>query len=1203
MTDPSPSTTAHDPDSPVDPQPRWIGIALLALLVVSFGLRAWDASQGLNAHRYYDERYALKNISGILLHGEIRPRNAFYTSLSYLPQTAALAASQWLFEVTRYEPFAIYSASSDGYSPTAYLICRLINVLYGTLSLWVLFLIGRRLYSPGVGLLAAAILAAFGRHVQSSGELKPDILVLFLVTLTFYWTLAAAFRPSLRRFLLVGVGVGLGVSAKYTGVAGAIPLTAAVLAEGRRDRRQWLWLVLAGVASVVTFVILNPFLDVVLDSISFLSHTYAATGTEEESGHWVVFTRQIQFLIDHHGPIVTAFVGLGVLGLLWRIFRPGAGLSPEERRERRLGSILLLSLLLGYSVLHALGMTLFRGQNYLPVVPFSSLAAAWAMVELWRWVCLRLPWLAWRPVAALLWAGVGAALVAQQETLVYVRVVPTTFSLVNAELLAELDPTGLRHVVYERSLGTFDSGGKPRRPLVTPVDRLTAVPPAFLDGTDVEVFPQSRLDGPAADFYRDRVARCAKNQVEIVGDRWFRSRGEPIVILRHLWELVGDPVNLQVRRPDEDSPFLVGRVPEGLAKPGGTVSLMFWVPRGAEGRNVDQLRLDPGGRSVPIFDTGRRLNHLFWTSTRFTLTGTEQRVRVPSIGTDDPARGYGLELYEWRPGGGGAALRVAARPRPLITPALFSRPLPPPTPGEEGETLLGLFGADGSPLPVWEGGGDGRGARGEGSIPPRHIPQRPQLLLLLRRQLRTVTSRFARRDLLAVGGHPDVLELAGHLIGLAGIVQRLDTGRGPAQKGELRDFAAAAGEGDDDLELLLQPVEDRLRGLGQGRHGLAADAGVAGPVVVRLRVAEAALPEELEVPLHQREAVDAVAQVELGEGAFVERLEEAGRRARLRAAAGGLDQRGGYPHVGGPDGRHGELAREPLRQLDHQRHVHQHPPEIAAVGDLAVLLELLPMIGGHHEEGLSPLPAVLQGGDQAGEHLVRVGGVELVHCPEDALLVRRQLHRGVIVGLEVERPDVPREIGWDLVEPVEEGVAAGVRRVRGQDVDPDEVLPPLQLPEIALGPLPLPEVVELVEPLVVAERGVQPVVGAEGGGAVARLLQRLRQGDEARVEHRAVARPAPCPPGLEAGEEGRHGGDRPARRRDRAAGPGGLPGERAQGGHDFWRTAEGAHGVRPQGVDGDQHDRTVVDRRLGRPPAAQGDQAEEDRNQWFMDSS
>jgi hypothetical protein len=642
-----------EPEAPAGARKRWIGFALAVLLVVSFGLRAWDSSQGLNAKRYYDERFPLKNVSGILLHGELRPRHAFYLSLSYLPQTAALAASQWLYEVTRYEPFAIYSATSDGYSPTAYLICRMLSVIYGTLSLWVVFLIGRRIYSPEVGLLAAAILAAFGRHVLSSTEFKPDILVIFLVALTFYWTLAAAFWPTLRRFLWVGVGVGLGVSTKYTGIAGALPITAAVLAEGRRDRRQWLWLVLAGVASVITFVALNPFLDVVFEFIPILVNGYAAKGVEEQSDHWVVFERQVQFLIDHHGPIVTAFIGLGVVwmlgALLWRLIRPASSASGMDDRERRLGSILLLAALLGYSLLHTAAMTLFRGQNYLPVVPFSSLVAAWAIVELWRAVTARLAWLAWRPLAAVIWLAVGVALLAQQWTIVYSRVIPTTFELTNAAVRQELDPVGLRQVVYEESLGGFDVGGKPRRPLVTRVPKLSALAPTLLDRADVEIFPQSRLDGPDGAFYRARMAHSPRGQVEIVDDRWFRRRGEPIVILRHPWTLLGDPLDLEVRRPEGDPPFLTARLPEGLAKPGETVSLVFWIPRGSDDdRDEDVLRLDPGGVPVPVADTGRRLNRLFRTSARFTLTGQEQRVRIPSVPNDGP-RGYGLELYSWRP--------------------------------------------------------------------------------------------------------------------------------------------------------------------------------------------------------------------------------------------------------------------------------------------------------------------------------------------------------------------------------------------------------------------------------------------------------------------------------------------------------------------------------------------------------------------------
>jgi hypothetical protein len=642
-----------EPDESGEARQRWIGIALAVLLLSSFGLRAWDSSQGLNAKRYYDERFPLKNVSGILLHGELRPRHAFYLSLSYLPQTAVLAASEWLFEVTRYEPFSIYSETSDGYSPTAYWLCRMLSVIYGTLSLWVVFLIGRRIYSPEVGLLAAAVLAAFGRHVLSSGEFKPDILVIFLVALTFYWTLAAAFRPALRRFLLVGVGVGLGVSTKYTGIAGAIPITAAVLAEGWRDRRQWLWLVLAGVASVITFVALNPFLDVVFEFIPILVNGYAAKGVEERSDHWVVFARQVQFLIDHHGPIVAAFIGLGVVwmlgALLWRLIRPDSAIAGLDDRERRLGSILLLSALLGYSALHTAAMTLFRGQNYLPVVPFSSLMAAWAMVELWRTVTARLPWLAWRPVAALIWLAVGVALLAQQWTIVYARVIPTTFALTNAAVIKALDPVGLRQVVYEESLGGFDVGGKPRRPLVTRVPKLSALPPALLDRADVEIFPQSRLDGPDGAFYRARIAHSAKGQVERVDDQWFRRRGEPLVVLRHPWELIDDPIDLDVRRPEGNPPFLVARLPEEPTKPGETVSLVVWIPRGTEDNDVDVLRLDPGGIAVPVEDTGRRLNRLFRTSARFALTGQEVRVRIPSIPNGGGARGYGLQLYPWRP--------------------------------------------------------------------------------------------------------------------------------------------------------------------------------------------------------------------------------------------------------------------------------------------------------------------------------------------------------------------------------------------------------------------------------------------------------------------------------------------------------------------------------------------------------------------------
>ena len=630
-----PSVPSRAPESP-----RWVGIALAAVLVASFAIRTWDASQGLSSGRHFDERFPFKNVSGILKHGEYKPRNAFYSSLSYLPQTAVLGASQALYRVTRYPPFSIYGPAQDGYSPTAYWLARMVNVVYGCLSLWLLFLVGRRLYSPAVGLLAAAVLAAFSRHVMSSTEFKPDILVILLTVLTFSWTLSAAFRPALSRFLRVGLGIGLAVATKYTGIASAVPITAAVLKNGWRDRRQWLWLALAGLTSILTFLLLNPFLDVVFKFMPVLVHGYAAAGVKEKSDHWVVVEREVDFLVRNHGPVVFGFVLLGIAGLLWRIYKP----APGDPEERRLGSMLVLTAFLGYSGLHALGMTLFRGQNYLPAVPFSSLVAGWAMVEAWELLARRLTWLARPALVAVLGMGTCAALIAQQASFVYDRVVPTSFTTASRSLSDELEPPGARHLIYEAALGSFLWEGGPRRPLVSRVDRLTRQDPHFLDLADVEIFPGSRLAGPDAPFYRGRLARVPRAQVERVGSRFLASRGEPLVVVRHLWDLES-VVDLKLRRPDGRPTVLVGRLPDGYYHPGDVLSLVIGVPKDEDVRAVS---LDPGDRTLPLFDTGRHRNRLFRTTPRFQLAAGEIRVRLPAR-LEVPPGSFRIEINRWRP--------------------------------------------------------------------------------------------------------------------------------------------------------------------------------------------------------------------------------------------------------------------------------------------------------------------------------------------------------------------------------------------------------------------------------------------------------------------------------------------------------------------------------------------------------------------------
>lgn len=625
--------------SPPSPQrsPGWVGPALAALLLVSFALRAWDASQGLQAGRYYDERYTFRNVSLILRQGNWRPAQAYYLSLSYLPQTALLAASQAIHRATGIPAFSIYGKTADRYSPTAYLLARLCNVAYGVLSLWVLFLIGRRIFSPEVGLLAAAILSAFPRHVLSSTQFKPDILVLLLALLTFLWTLDAALRPSLRRFLQVGIGVGLAVATKYTGVGAALPITGFVLARGWRDRRLWLWLALAGLASVLVFVLLNPYLGVVLEFIPKQLTHYSGNARQRGTGRLDVLVQQGQFLVEHHGALLALFAGAGLAGLVWKVFRPH-GWSPD----RRLGASLALVSFLGYSAFHSAATSLFRGQNYLLVVPFSSLFAAWAILGLWQLLAERAALLRTAPAGMAVCLLPAALLLAQQADLVYTRVVPTTWDKANEALADELAPLDLRQVIYETEGGTMRLTRGSERAITTPAERLSRIDPGQLERADAEVFLRNRFRGSEADFYRQREALLRGGRAQVITGAPFHSRGEPVVMLLHPWMPAARPEPLVLGRPDR-SLALAARVPPAV-QPGEVASLVLWVPRDA-GR-VDALRLEPGGRRLPLTETGRRGRRRRLATPRFEVLGQEERVRVPAP-RNVPVRSYRLEMHRW----------------------------------------------------------------------------------------------------------------------------------------------------------------------------------------------------------------------------------------------------------------------------------------------------------------------------------------------------------------------------------------------------------------------------------------------------------------------------------------------------------------------------------------------------------------------------
>ncbi len=131
-------------------------------------------------------------------------------------------------------------------------VFRLPSALLGILSVYLIYLIGRRLYSEKAGLISALLLAITVNHVFISRAGLQESYVIFFFLLTLYWFLKSLTDP--RYFIVTGVALGLGVLTKYTTlIVVPIMLIYLILFYRKLFLNKYLW---GGVVSA--FIIASP---------------------------------------------------------------------------------------------------------------------------------------------------------------------------------------------------------------------------------------------------------------------------------------------------------------------------------------------------------------------------------------------------------------------------------------------------------------------------------------------------------------------------------------------------------------------------------------------------------------------------------------------------------------------------------------------------------------------------------------------------------------------------------------------------------------------------------------------------------------------------------------------------------------------------------------------------------------------------------
>jgi len=619
-----------------------VAFALALLLAWSFALRVWLAMPEPTSNRYWDERYGAQNIRSLLGNGELRPANGYHPGLSYLPHAALLAGSELLHDLTGRSVFQVLDGQGR-LGPTGYRLCRVLQALAGALSLFLTFRIGRRLFSPAVGLTAALFLAVVPWHIRQSVIFKPDIILLAMSLLAFDRSLEVAERPTLRSFLLAGGAIGLALASKFNAGPVAIPLAVAALAYGGwRDRRQWGRLGLAAGAAALVFLVFTPFAvldpDLYLHDFSLTLQDYAKKGNRLGSSHAEVLVQGLRALLSEsfHGVWIGALglLGLGALAFVaWRKRKLG------HSRAERLGPLLIVAYPLGYALLYCLSTTNPSDHNWLPLTPFIALSAAWVLLRCWAWLVERAPFQWSRAAGAVAVVAMTALLVTRASASTYEEAVPSTEELARKVLEDRLQPLDDRVVVC---VGAESSGmGLERsRVVAEEIENFGEISPAELDRADAEVFAAAGEKGlaarPATAMLPDEVAKLTAFP--------FRARGTALVVVLHPWSQVGEPVEIELTPSDVAPERLIGRLPRSL-RPGEIVSLTALAPLRNGPETVRELRV--GGQRMTVVASGREAGRWRLASGRFPVG--EPGVRIDLFLTDD-ATGSDvlLRMRRWR---------------------------------------------------------------------------------------------------------------------------------------------------------------------------------------------------------------------------------------------------------------------------------------------------------------------------------------------------------------------------------------------------------------------------------------------------------------------------------------------------------------------------------------------------------------------------
>jgi len=268
-------------------------LKLALVMLLALGLRFVGLSQSLPYIDNPDEPTMVNGAIKMLQSGDFNPHYFRWPSLPIYAQFV-ISIPTFFAGVSNSSVSSIKDLANIP-TESFFLSGRIMSAILGSATVFLTFRLGKLLYSPAVGLMAALIVAVLPLQAEHSHYVTPDMIVTFFAALTLLFAAYIYKTGAQSWYWWVGVAAGLTLGSKYNvGVVLFTVLLAHFLApKERRGRLKWLAGSFGLAAGV--FLLTTPF--AILDLPGFLNeiafqvrhYTILGHGSASEEASWSAY--------------------------------------------------------------------------------------------------------------------------------------------------------------------------------------------------------------------------------------------------------------------------------------------------------------------------------------------------------------------------------------------------------------------------------------------------------------------------------------------------------------------------------------------------------------------------------------------------------------------------------------------------------------------------------------------------------------------------------------------------------------------------------------------------------------------------------------------------------------------------------------------------------------------------------------------------